>query len=75
MVLNVVAYAQEIAPKYLLAEFDKILKQHEALKSNDFNKDVTYKRCVSEVNFPFWNVSHIYSRFCVFAYEVELFRV
>jgi hypothetical protein len=40
---------QEIAPKYLVADFDKIQKKHEGLNPKDFIDDSLYKRCVSEV--------------------------
>ena len=44
-----VLFGQEIDPKYLIADFEKILKKHEAFEPKFFNKDAHYKLCVSEV--------------------------
>jgi hypothetical protein len=42
---------QEISPKYLIADFDKIMKKHDTFVPTQFNNDAHYKRCVSEVSF------------------------
>jgi hypothetical protein len=50
-VLIVELRAQEIDPKYLIADFEKILKKHEAFEPRLFNKDAHYKSCVGEVTY------------------------